>query len=212
TSTRSTGTSGSGELPPAPSALVQVAPKSVVVKIWPIPVMEVKPEMLRYALLALFGSGAMPVAWVDALSKGRLPVTSFHVAPLLRSACVVLKSLKGVVSLCFESAHAILWSEGANSRSWSAQAPLAHPPVRFCGLCRVTVTLPAPKLRTSTKWPPRSTRCATAGSPASGGEKENPRGGEKKKLTQGEPPSFDSPDRTILPGPPPLQGWSGDWR
>src|SRR5262249_55794073 len=130
---------------------------------------EVKPEMLRYALLVLFGSGAMPVACVDALSKGRLPVTSFHVAPLLRSACVVLKSLKGIAPLCFERAQARVWAEGADARSGGAHEPLAHPPVRSCGLCRVTVTVPAAKLRTSTKWPPRSTRCTTAGSPASGG-------------------------------------------
>src|SRR5262249_20243524 len=167
TSTRSTGTSGSGELPPAPSTLVHVAPKFVVVKIWPIPVIEVKPEMLRYALLALFGSREMPVACVDALSKGRLLVTSFHVAPLLRWVWVVLNSLKGVASLCFESAHAMVWSEGENARSWSAQAALEHPPVRSCELCRVTVRVS--KSMTSTKWPPRSTRCATAGSPASGG-------------------------------------------
>src|SRR5262249_57793897 len=155
-------------------------------------------------LLALFGSRAMPVACVDALSKGRLLVTSFHVAPLLRSAWVVLNSLNGVASLCFESAHAMVWSEGANARSWSAQAALEHPPVRSCELCRVTVRVS--KSMTSTKWPPRSTRCATAGSPASGGENENPKGSEKKNRNHGGPPSLHSPDRTPVPAPPPSKG------
>src|SRR5215831_18118892 len=124
--------------------------------------MAAKPEMLRYALLALFGSGAMPVACVNELSKGRLPVPSFHAAPLLRSACVVLKSLKGVAPICVERAHALVWSGGANSRSWSAQSPLVHPPVRSCGLCCVTVSVA--KSTTRTKWPPRNTRRAPAGS------------------------------------------------
>jgi hypothetical protein len=62
TSIRVTGMSGSGDAPPAPSARVQLAPKVVVRKMCPTPVEAVNPERLRKALLALLGSGEMPVA------------------------------------------------------------------------------------------------------------------------------------------------------
>jgi len=89
TSKRNTGTSGSAFaggglcMVGLPSACVQVPPKSLVTKTWPMPVADVKPERLSQATLESNGSIAIPVACVESGNTigGSCAVLSIHSAP-----------------------------------------------------------------------------------------------------------------------------------